>query len=216
MKKRPSAEDIAQYFDQSIDCCAPRRDASRRPGVKLAHLLEEQLRAAGVQGRSVLEVGCGRGELSIELVRSGASRVTGMDLSADNIEAARRISAEDGLSDRVEFRVANAAESDLPSSDVVVHHRVICCYPDPQRFLRNTIAAGTSIQAFSMPRSTGVMGLFVRTALLFENLVHRMKRRGFRAYVHDERFVDATLRAAGFVLHGRADRLGWFAAVYAR
>jgi magnesium-protoporphyrin O-methyltransferase len=216
MAKRPSAEDIAHYFDQNIDCCAPRRDASKRPGVKLARLLEKELRRAGIQDRSVLEVGCGRGELSMELLRAGASRVTGMDLSPDNIEVARSISAEDGLSERVEFRVGNAAESDLTPHDVVVHHRVICCYPDPDRFLRNTIAAGRAVQAFSMPRSGGIMGIAVRAALFFENLGHRIKRRGFRAYVHDERLIDATLRAAGFRLHGRSNRLGWFAAVYTR
>lgn len=216
MTKRPSEQDIATYFDQNIDCCAPRRDASKRPGVKLARLLEKQIRAAGIQGRSVLEVGCGRGELSIELLRAGASRVTGMDLSPDNIEVARRISTEDGLSDRVAFEVGNAAESDLTPQDVMVHHRVICCYPNPQRFLRNTIAAGQTIQAFSMPRSAGLMGIVVRIALFFENIGHRVKRRGFRAYVHDERMVDATLRAAGFQLRGRSNRLGWFAAVYAK
>ncbi len=216
MSKRPSGEDIAQYFDQNIDCCAPRREASKRPGVKLARLLEKELRAAGVQGRSVLEVGCGRGELSIELLAAGASRVTGMDLSPDNIEVARRISLEDGLSDRVAFLVGNAAEADLTAHDVMVHHRVICCYPDPHGFLRNTIAAGRIVQAFSMPRSAGFMGIVVRVTLFFENLVHRLKKRRFRAYVHDERVVDAALRAAGFHLHGRSNRLGWFAAVYTK
>lgn len=216
MTTGPSDEDIAHYFDQNIDCCAPRRDASKRPGVKLARLLEKELQRVGVQGRSVLEVGCGRGELSIELLQAGASRVTGMDLSPDNIEVARRISTEDGLSERVEFRVGNAAESDLTPHDVMVHHRVICCYPDPHGFLRNTIAAGRIVQAFSMPRSAGIMGIVVRVALFFENVGHRMKRRGFRAYIHDEHLVDTTLREAGFRLHGRSNRLGWFAAVYTK
>src|SRR5688572_15997049 len=127
MTRRSSDDDIAEYFDQNIDCCAPRRDPAKRPGVKLARLLEKELRAAGLQGRSVLELGCGRGELSADLVRAGAARVTGMDLSPDNIEAARRISSEDELNDRLEFRVGNAAVADLSPHDVIVHHRVICC-----------------------------------------------------------------------------------------
>lgn len=216
MSRRSKPEDIASYFDENIDCCAPRRDPTKRPGVKLVRLLERQLRSAGLQGRTVLELGCGRGELSAELVSAGASRVTGMDLSPDNIEAARRMAVEDGLGDRTEFHVGNAATAELARHDVVIHHRVICCYPDPKGLLDNSIAVAGSVYGLSMPRSSGIMGFFVRIALRFENLLHRIKRRGFRAYVHDERLVDETLRAAGFRLSGRSNRMGWFAAVYAK
>jgi len=216
MARRPKEEDIAQYFDANIDCCAPRRDATKRPGVKLARLLEKELREVGLQGRTVLELGCGRGELAKELLGAGAARVTGMDLSADNIAAAEQMTSEDGLGDRMEFHVGNAATADLAPSDVVVHHRVICCYPDPKALLDNSIAAAGSVYGLSMPRSRGIMGPFVRAALLFENLLHRIKGRGFRAYVHDERLVDAALRSAGFRLQGRSNRMGWFAAVYVR
>ncbi|MFY9586301.1 MAG: class I SAM-dependent methyltransferase [Actinomycetota bacterium] len=216
MSRRPKDEDIARYFDENIDCCAPRRDPTKRPGVKLARLLEKELRAAGLESRTVLELGCGRGELSEELLAAGAARVTGMDLSPDNIAAARLIASEDGISGRMEFHVGNAATADLAPHDVVVHHRVICCYPDPNGLLENSIPVAGSVYGLSMPRSSGIMGLFVRIALRFENFLHRIRRRGFRAYVHDERFVDETLRAAGFRLKGRSNRMGWFAAVYAK
>ena len=216
MPRRSKDEDIARYFDKSIDCCAPRRDSSKRPGVKLARLLEQHLEAVGVEGRTVLELGCGRGELSMELVGAGASRVTGIDLSPDNIQTARRTSSEDGLSDRLDFRVGNAATTDLAPHDVVVHHQVICCYPDPKGLLANSIPAAGSVYGISMPRSAGLMGIVVRVALVFENALHRIKRRGFRAYVHDERLVDETLRAAGFRLQRRTNRNLWFAAVYAK
>jgi SAM-dependent methyltransferase len=216
MTKRPTEEDIAEYFDKGIDCCAPRRDPAKRPAVKLARLLENQLYSAGIEGRSVLELGCGRGELAAELASAGAAQIIGVDLSPDNVAAARQMASEDGLSDRVEFRVGNAAEADLPQHDVVVHHRVICCYPDPKTFLHNSIGATGSVYGFSMPRSSGLIGITVRVAHLFENLGHRIKRRGFRAYIHDERLVDAAIRSAGFRLHGRTNRVGWFAAVYTR
>jgi magnesium-protoporphyrin O-methyltransferase len=214
--RRPTEQDIAQYFDERIDCCAPRRDAADRPGVALARVLEGLMREAGLAQRSVLELGCGRGELSFELLRAGAARVTGIDLSPDNIAAAVKAAAEDGLGGRLEFHAGNAAEDDLPRTDVVVHHRVICCYPDASAFLGNSIGAAGSVYGFSMPRSAGPIGPLVRVGMFFENAGHRLKRRGFRAYVHDERIVDAALRAAGFRLHGRRNRRGWFAAVYTR
>ena len=213
---RPTERDIADHFDEAVDCCTPRRDASKRPGVGLARLLEKELRDAGVKGRTVLELGCGRGEMSVELIREGAASAIGFDLSADSIGYARRIAAEDGLSDRLDFRVGNAAVVELPPAEVVVHHRVICCYPDATALLTNSIEAAGSIYAFSMPRSRGPWGLIERVALQFENVLHRLRRRGFRAYVHDERVVHAALVRAGFRLRGRSNRGGWFAAAYFR
>jgi 2-polyprenyl-3-methyl-5-hydroxy-6-metoxy-1,4-benzoquinol methylase len=212
----PTERDIAQYFDEGVDCCAPRRDASKRSGVALAGLLRKNLRAAGLENKNVLELGCGRGELSLELIEDGAAMVIGIDLSADAIEYAQRIAREDELSNRLEFRVGNAATLELPPQDAVVHHRTICCYPDSTVFLASSVGAAGSIYAFSMPRSHGIWGLVMRFALQFENVVHRFKRRGFRAYVHDERIVDAALTEAGFRLRGRSNRRGWFAAVYVK
>ena len=213
---RPTDRDIATYFDEGVDCCAPRRDASKRSGVALARLLRKHTRAAGIENASVLELGCGRGELSIELIDDGAASVTGIDLSPDAIEYARRSATEDGLAERARFTVGNAATLQLPHQDAVVHHRTICCYPDAREFLRNSLDVAERIYAFSMPRSRGVWGLIVRLALQFENLLHRLKRRKFRAYVHDERIVETALSDAGFRLHGRSSRRGWFAAAYVK
>ena len=213
---RSPDQDIAEHFNEGIDCCAPRRDASKRPGIGLARLLEKELRAVGVKGRTVLDLGCGRGEMSLELIREGASTALGIDLSADAIEYAQRIATEDGLSDRLEFRIGNAATMHLPSKDVVVHHRVICCYPDVSVLLTNSISAAKSIYAFSMPRSRGPWGLIARIELEFENVLHRLKRRGFRAHVHDERLIDAALTKAGFKMCGRSNRRAWFVAAYVK
>ena len=62
MTRRTRDEDIAEYFDQNIDCCAPRRDAARRPGVKLARLLEKELRA-----RSLFKTGPDQPGVSVEV-----------------------------------------------------------------------------------------------------------------------------------------------------
>lgn len=216
MGKRSRNQDIADHFDGGIDCCAPRRDAEQRPGIQLAKMLQKGVIGAHVAGRSILELGCGRGEFVSDLVGAGATRGTGIDLSAKAIELAQRAATEDGLADRLSFRVGDAAVDALTAHDVVVHHRVICCYPDADAFLHNTIAVARSVYAFSMPRSRGLVGLFARIGFFFENLSRAFKRSGFRAYIHDERWVDATLTEAGFRRVSRADRRGWFIAVYTR
>lgn len=48
-------------------------------------------RAEEVQGKDVLDIGCGEGALSILVARAGAKSVTGVDLSQSGIENARRL-----------------------------------------------------------------------------------------------------------------------------
>src|ERR687895_448069 len=77
---------------------------------------ESLLDALGpVEGRSVLELGCGAGRLSLELLRRGA-RLTAIDISPGMVEVARSRAA--GAS----FEVAPAEETGLPggSFDLVV------------------------------------------------------------------------------------------------
>jgi magnesium-protoporphyrin O-methyltransferase len=105
---------------------------------------------------------------------------------------------------------------ELPARDAVVHHRVICCYPDATEFLSNSIGATGSIYAFSMPRSRGIWGAIMRCEFVFENLGHRLKGRGFRAYIHDELIVEKALTEAGFALKSRSNRRSWFVSVYVK
>lgn len=81
-----------------------------------------------LDGREVLEYGCGLGELTIVLARSGA-RVTSFDLSPASVEFSRERATRDGVADRVRFVVA-AGESlpfpdgsfDLAVGKAVLHH----------------------------------------------------------------------------------------------
>jgi SAM-dependent methyltransferase len=50
-----------------------------------------------LNGRSVLDIGCGTGVYSRELMRQGAARVTGYDVSEGMIEHARRIEDDEPL-----------------------------------------------------------------------------------------------------------------------
>jgi SAM-dependent methyltransferase len=60
-------------------------------------------RSEPIAGRSVLDVGCGSGRYAIEYARRGASRVVGLDYSANMLALARRLAADAGVADRCEF-----------------------------------------------------------------------------------------------------------------
>lgn len=72
--------------------------AQRRKIERIGDLLEV------TGGERVLEIGCGWGALARSLARRGA-HVTGLTLSPSQLEWARRVGAEDGLSERLDLRL---------------------------------------------------------------------------------------------------------------
>ena len=56
-------------------------------------------------GQSVLDIGCGWGGLALHLAREHDVRVTGITLSSEQLRVARARAADEGLDDRVEFRL---------------------------------------------------------------------------------------------------------------
>ncbi len=91
--------------------------------------------AVPVQGRDVLDVGCGAGFLTVPLARAGA-RVTGIDLSAEHIASLGQHASDAGV--EVEGVVGSAA--DLPfedaSFDVVHLASVVHLVAEPGPLLR--------------------------------------------------------------------------------
>ena len=116
----------------------------RRHGLNAtSSLMVDFLSRRGIEGASVLEIGGGVGEIQLELLRRGAARVTNLEISASYEEEARRLLEQSGMAGRVTRRFLDIAQTpdEVEPADVVVLHRVVCCYPDYERLLS---AAGSS------------------------------------------------------------------------
>ena len=111
------------------------------------------LAEAGVDGATVLEIGGGVGEIEIELLERGAASATGLELSPAYDADAARLLAEKGLGRAVRRRLLDlAAEPDaVEPADVVVLHRVVCCYPDYARLLSAAAGDARRQLVFSHP-----------------------------------------------------------------
>jgi hypothetical protein len=180
-----------------VSCCAPkgyetlfgertaRRDARRyrRKGVDdTGERMVEFLRSHGIEGTTVLEIGGGVGALDVELVRAGAARAVNVELSPYYEAAARELWEEQGVADRIEYRVANVAEdgNEVGPADSVLMHRVVCCYPDYDALVGAAAERTRRYLLMSFPREGAVSRVLVRGI----NLVARALRWEHRSYVH--------------------------------
>ena len=118
----------------------------------------EYLEGAGLDGATVLEVGGGVGELHVELLKRGAARAVNLELSPAYDEEAARLLADTALEGRVERRLHDiAVDPDaVEPVDVVVLHRVVCCYPDYERLLGAAAVHARRALVFSYPRRNAI------------------------------------------------------------
>jgi magnesium-protoporphyrin O-methyltransferase len=210
----PADSRIAGYFDRRS---RKRQEAGQRyePGA-VSKALRGALMAEGPAGRTVLELGCGPGALLVGLLSAGADRASGVDLSPEAVEEARRRAEEAGVADRADFTVADGAHAVLAPHDWVVLDKVMCCYPDVDALLGNSIPAARHLYAFAVPASYGWRGAIARAALSLEALVLAILRRPCPAYVHDVRMIEARLTEGGLRPVTRRTCSFWHLAVFAR
>ena len=142
----------------------------------------------GVEGASVLEIGGGVGEIQVELLRRGAARVTNLEISTSYEDEARELLERSGLTDRVTRRFVDIARSpdDVEAADIVVLHRVVCCYPDYEALLAAAGSHARRLLVFSHPPRNALS----RSAMWAENVPRRLRRESFRTFVHP---VDAMM-----------------------
>jgi Methyltransferase domain len=184
----------------------------RRRGLdKTACRLFEFLRG---RGETVLEIGGGVGELEIELLRAGATQAVNVELSRAYEREGAKLVADSGVQGRVEWRYGDVAvERDLVNAaDIVVMHRVVCCYPDMPALVGVAADKTQRALALSFPRDSWL----VRVGARFVNGWCRLRRSAFRFYVHRP---DAIARVAGeHGLHAADTHTGriWQVAAFAR
>ena len=143
----------------------------------------------GIAGATVLEIGGGIGDIQLELLKRGAARTVNLELSPAYDDEARALLREAGLEGRAERQITDiAADGDtVDAADVVILHRVVCCYPDYERLLSAVASHARRLVVFSHPPRNAVS----RFVLALQNLALRLMRREFRTFAHPP---DAMLR----------------------
>ena len=158
--------------------------------VRRMRLLEDVFAHLRLEGESVLDLGCGSGQVALLAAAMGA-QVRGVDIAPGMLALARDAAARSGLADRVRFEEGDVSRDSLPKADVVLLVGVIEYYRDYEPLIRR--AAGAARRALVVAHANRVL---YRMALR-----HAMARLGrLNLYYHPMPAVAAAAHGAGLIL----------------
>jgi protein-L-isoaspartate O-methyltransferase len=206
-------DDYAEVFDHRF-ASRVARGFGRRGLDRTRRRVVDFLDDHGIEDATVLEIGGGLGELHVELLRRGARTATNLELSSGYEREASRLLEQTGLVDRVTRRLLDVATSpdEVAPADIVVLHRVVCCYPDYERLLTAASDHARRLLVFSHPRRH----VLTRSIIGLENLGRRLRHHGFRAFVHSPEAMVATVEANGLVMRQCHRGVAWTVAGFER
>jgi 2-polyprenyl-3-methyl-5-hydroxy-6-metoxy-1,4-benzoquinol methylase len=168
----------------------------------------------GIAGATLLEVGCGPGYLHRALLRAGASRATGVDLSVGMLAIARAGAKAERLTERTAYVQGDFTQvaNEVPAADVVVLDKVICCYPDWGSLVEHSLLKARHLVALTIPRDRAL------TRAGIEAMRWGLRGIGccYQPFIHDPALIDERIRASGFRKTFEARTPMWLTCVYAR
>lgn len=118
-----------------------------------------------------------------------------LELSPAYEQEAKRLAREEGFDERIAYRLHDIASepATVEPADIVVLHRVVCCYPDYRRLLGAAGDHARRYLVFSYPPRHAVSRLFIGA----QNLIFRFLKREFRTFAHPPTEMLAVLEAHG-------------------
>jgi 2-polyprenyl-3-methyl-5-hydroxy-6-metoxy-1,4-benzoquinol methylase len=153
-------------------------------------ILEALLGELRLPGKSVLDLGCGSGQVSL-LAASLGAEVTGLDIAPRMLAIARRAAEVAGLAGRIRFEEADVTRASLPEADVVLLVGVVEYYESFEELVRRAAAAAR--ETLVVAHTNRVLYRMFLRRLLFS-------LQGGRVYFHPMSKVEAAAEGAGLRL----------------
>ncbi|HEY7781522.1 MAG TPA: hypothetical protein VIC85_15040 [Ktedonobacterales bacterium] len=213
------------------------RYRAKGPGGTTRMLLDA-LRAEGVAGLTLLDIGGGIGAIGFELLGAGVATATEVELSPAYVLAARDEAERQGVADRYACRAGDfvaladdlparglraagpgpvhgdfvALADDLPAAGIVTLDRVICRYPDMPALVGQSAVKAARLYGAVYPRDVW----WVRAIRVVANVGLRVTRNPLRLFIHRTAAVEAVVRGGGLVPLFHRDAGYWQVVVYGR
>lgn len=203
-----------RFYDEKRAASDLRKYRENGP-IPSTQALIEALKAEGVEGATLLDIGGGVGTIQHELLDAGVVHATNVDASSPYLAAAREESKRRGHSDRVTYHHGDFTElaESIPPADIVTLDRVINVYPDWERLAGLAAAHAQRYYGLVYPRDTP----FVRLVIFAMNLFFRLLRKPVRASIRSERAIERVAHENGLSPHfARNVGPAWRVAVFSR
>lgn len=174
----------------------------------------DAIKTDGIDDMTVLDIGGGIGGIQLDLLAAGASEALSVDASSAYLAIAEAEAEAQGVSDRIRYQFGDFVElaPDIEAADIVTLDRVICCYDDMPALVSHSAERARQYYGAVYPRDSW----WVKMVMPIINLIPKIMRKPFRAYVHPTVEVDAIIRKYGFKLHYYARTFIWQIFVYKR
>ena len=202
-------------YDKFFDERQARKDAKeyRRKGLDpAARWMVGVARDQGIEGASALEAGGGVGAIQIELLKAGAARSTIVEMSSGYDDEASLLAREAGVEQRLQRRIGNFSSTEVAPADIVVLHRVVCCYPDYGELLGAAADRTRRLLVFTHPPGNIVGWMFVAVA----NAWMRLTGNTLRVFAHPPAALVDAVRLHGLELAAQRTRGLWRGLAFVR
>ena len=174
----------------------------------------DELRRIGISGRTLLDIGGGVGAIQHACAEEGAAQITSVDASAAYLAAAVQEARRRGYASVTTYLHGDFVElaPEIPPADLVTMDRVVCCYPDLVELLRPAAERARVCLGLVFPRDNWWMRAGARVA----NLLLRLGRSEFQAFIHPHAKIDQCAAEAGLELSYSEYRGLWRVALFVR
>ncbi len=176
--------------------------------------LIDAIRAEGIEGASLLDVGGGVGAIQLELLAAGLASAQSVDASEAYAAVAKREAERRGLANRASHKVGTLAElaDAVAPADIVTLDKVVCCDADLPLLLGDVVARARRMIGLVYPRDRWWNGIASAAIAAWG----RITGDPTRWYLHSEAEIDALLGRAGFERREVDRTFIWQVALYVR
>lgn len=189
-------EGTNKFFSRSAGMYARR---FRKRGLeRMQKILLDGLRSNGIEGKEVLDIGCGVGALHLTLLKEGAAKAIGVDISEGMINKAKELAVFLGVAERANYVVSDFVEvSDtVPEADITLLDKSVCCYQNVHALIKASTAKTRNLYALSHPKEN----LFMEAAFKGHIFLAKLFKWKFHPFWHDWKKLREDIRHLGFEL----------------
>lgn len=172
------------------------------------------IQLSSLDGRSVLDIGCGAGQVHLTLLKEGADHALGIDLSDAMLKEAQKFAANLGLAGRTQYVQGDFTQlsSSISECDIIILDKVVCCYEHLDDLIQKSAGKTKGVFALTHPKEN----LLTKALFKGHEAIAKLLRWDFHPFWHDWSKMKSRILSEGFTLQYEKSTLTWHALVFQR